>query len=102
MSWRPIAPSASSAILTAGFDSSRPALKTVCSEPPGFRPYPEKYVTTAVTRDGVPVTLRPIRPEDEPLWLEMFRNFSERTVRNRFFQLIKDTPHETRIHGLEC
>ncbi len=60
-------------------------------------PYPAKYTTEWRARDGRNVLLRAIRPEDEPLWLEMFKNFSERTVRNRFFQLIKDTPHETRV-----
>lgn len=41
--------------------------------------------------------LRPIKPEDEPLWLEMFQNFSEESIRFRFFQIIKDTPHEVRV-----
>jgi acetyltransferase len=40
--------------------------------------------------------LRPIKPEDEPLWLEMFQNFSEESVHNRFFYMIKDTPHKVR------
>jgi acetyltransferase len=43
------------------------------------------------------VILRPIKPEDEPLWLEMFQNFSEESIRFRFFQILKDTPHETRV-----
>jgi acetyltransferase len=37
------------------------------------------------------------KPEDEPLWLEMFQSFSEESIRYRFFQIIKDTPHETRV-----
>ncbi len=40
--------------------------------------------------------LRPIKPEDEYLWLDMFKTFSEETVRYRFFRIIKDTPHEMR------
>jgi acetyltransferase len=60
-------------------------------------PYPRKYETTWKLRDGRTVLLRPIKPEDEPLWLEMFRSFSEESIRYRFFQVIKDTPHETRI-----
>ncbi|MEM2953972.1 MAG: GNAT family N-acetyltransferase, partial [Candidatus Bathyarchaeia archaeon] len=47
--------------------------------------------------DGRTVLLRPIKPEDEPLWLEMFQNFSEESIRYRFFQIIKDTPHEVRV-----
>ena len=41
--------------------------------------------------------LRPIKPEDEPLWLEMFQSFSEESIRYRFFQMLKDTPHEVRV-----
>ncbi|MEM3823648.1 MAG: bifunctional acetate--CoA ligase family protein/GNAT family N-acetyltransferase [Candidatus Bathyarchaeia archaeon] len=60
-------------------------------------PYPKKYETLWRMRNGRTVLLRPIKPEDEPLWLEMFRNFSEESIRFRFFQIIKDTPHEVRV-----
>jgi acetyltransferase len=60
-------------------------------------PYPKKYETLWKLRDGRTVLLRPIKPEDEPLWLEMFKNFSEESIRFRFFQIIKDTPHEIRV-----
>lgn len=60
-------------------------------------PYPAKYITNYVTKDGRTVVLRPIRPEDEPMWLEMFENFSEQTIMNRFFQYVRDTPHEMRV-----
>jgi acetyltransferase len=60
-------------------------------------PYPKKYETIWKLRDGRTVLLRPIKPEDEPLWLEMFQNFSEESIRYRFFQIIKDTPHEVRV-----
>ncbi|MCW4015155.1 MAG: GNAT family N-acetyltransferase [Candidatus Bathyarchaeota archaeon] len=60
-------------------------------------PYPKKYEIAWKMRDGRSVLLRPIKPEDEPLWLEMFKNFSEQSIRYRFFQIIKDTPHEVRV-----
>jgi len=60
-------------------------------------PYPKKYESLWKLRDGRTVLLRPIKPEDEPLWLEMFQNFSEESIRFRFFQVIKDTPHEVRV-----
>jgi acetyltransferase len=60
-------------------------------------PYPKKYETLWKMRDGRTVLLRPIKPEDEPLWLEMFQSFSEESIRYRFFQIIKDTPHEIRV-----
>jgi acetyltransferase len=47
-------------------------------------------------KDGQKALLRPIKPEDENMWLEMFKTFSEETVRFRFFRIIKDTPHEVR------
>ena len=60
-------------------------------------PYPKKYETLWRMQDGRTVLLRPIKPEDEPLWLEMFQNFSEESIRYRFFHPIKDTPHEMRV-----
>ena len=60
-------------------------------------PYPTKYETLWRLRDGRTVILRPIKPEDEPLWEEMFQSFSEESIRYRFFQILKDTPHETRV-----
>lgn len=60
-------------------------------------PYPKKYETLWKLKDGRNVILRPIKPEDEPMWLEMFQNFSEQAIRYRFFQSIKSTPHEVRV-----
>ena len=57
-------------------------------------PYPSHYIKDIKLNSGLHVTLRPIRPEDEFLEKEMFSNFSERTQRFRFFQLIKDISHE--------
>lgn len=57
---------------------------------------PKKYEKLVRLRDGRTVLLRLIKPEDEPLWLEMFQNFSEESVRYRFFYMIKDTPHKMR------
>ncbi|MCL4430156.1 MAG: GNAT family N-acetyltransferase, partial [Chloroflexi bacterium] len=51
----------------------------------------------AVFESGQEVLLRPIKPEDEPMWLEMFQSLSEESIRYRFFQMLKDTPHEVRV-----
>ena len=59
-------------------------------------PYPTKYMRPITLKDGQKVLLRPIKPEDENMWLDMFKSFSEETVRFRFFRIIKDTPHEVR------
>jgi acetyltransferase len=60
-------------------------------------PYPKRYENPWTLENGQEVLLRPIKPEDEPLWLEMFQSFSEEAIRYRFFQLLKDTPHEVRV-----
>jgi acetyltransferase len=60
-------------------------------------PYPKKYEMPWPLKNGKEVLLRPIKPEDEPMWLEMFQSFSEEAIRYRFFQLLKDTPHEVRV-----
>jgi acetyltransferase len=59
-------------------------------------PYPTRYIKKVKLKDGTEVLFRPIKPEDELLWLDMFQTFSQETVRFRFFRIIKDTPHEMR------
>ena len=57
-------------------------------------PYPTRYIMPWTLRDGKEVLLRPIRPEDEPLQHDLFYTLSEKTVRERFFNVIKDMTHE--------
>ena len=59
--------------------------------------YPKEYKTSKKLHDGTEVILRSIRPDDEMFWLDMFKNFSENSVWNRFFNVIKNTPHEVRV-----
>jgi len=56
---------------------------------PAIRPYPVRYVSPWTMKDGTPVTLRPIRPEDEPLMVKFHGALSERSVFFRYFQLSK-------------
>jgi acetyltransferase len=58
-------------------------------------PYPKKYITSWILRDGTRVVLRPIKPEDEILLDEWFKSLSGETMRFRFFQTIKHMSHET-------
>jgi acetyltransferase len=60
-------------------------------------PYPSKYVMPWRLKDGTEVTLRPIRPEDEPMELEFIRGLSTESSRFRFFQIIKDLPHDALV-----
>ena len=49
-----------------------------------LRPYPERYVKKSKLRDGQEIILRPIKPEDEPLWLEMLGSCSKESIYSRF------------------
>lgn len=49
-----------------------------------MRPYPESLIKTAKLRDETPITLRPIRPEDEPMWLELLGSCSKESIYHRF------------------
>ncbi|PYV27307.1 MAG: acetyl CoA synthetase subunit alpha [Acidobacteria bacterium] len=53
-----------------------------------IRPYPSQYVASWTLKDGTPVTLRPIRPEDEPLMVEFHQRLSERSVYMRYFHML--------------
>jgi acetyltransferase len=57
-------------------------------------PYPTKYTTPWQLSDGTEVLLRAIRPEDEPAEAEMLSTLSQKTLRTRFFSVIKDMSHE--------
>jgi acetyltransferase len=73
----------------------------VTHRPPPFshlaiRPYPEEYTREVVTAGGLAVTLRPIKPEDEPLWRDMLSACSLESIHSRFRGLVKHS-HETAI-----
>jgi acetyltransferase len=52
-----------------------------------IRPYPTEYVTTR-NIGGVKVTIRPIRPEDEPLMVKFHKTLSNRSVYLRYFGFV--------------
>jgi acetyltransferase len=52
---------------------------------PAIRPYPSQYVSQWTMKDGTEVTIRPIRPEDEPLMVKFHGTLSDRTVYQRYF-----------------
>jgi len=49
-----------------------------------LRPYPESLVEQAKLNDGTDVLLRPIKPEDEPMWLELLASCSKESIYLRF------------------
>jgi acetyltransferase len=60
-------------------------------------PYPNQYESFWMLRDGTPVMLRPMKPEDEPLAYDFLRKCSEETVYFRYFRLIRNWTHEMLI-----
>jgi len=58
-------------------------------------PYPKKYVTKRQLKDGTSVILRPVKPEDEFRFNELFKSLSRESVLFRFFQVIKELSHDT-------
>ncbi len=64
---------------------------------PAIRPYPVQYVDQWISKQGVNVTIRPIRPEDEPLMVKFNESLSDRSVFMRYLQVInlsQRTGHE--------
>jgi acetyltransferase len=53
-----------------------------------IRPYPLQYVYPWTLHDETPVTLRPIRPEDEPLMVQFHETLSERSVYFRWLHVL--------------
>jgi acetyltransferase len=62
-----------------------PSLRPDQLPKPAIRPYPSRYISQFTMKDGVEVTLRPIRPEDEPLMSKFHETLSDGTVYMRYF-----------------
>ena len=63
---------------------------TVDQLPPfAVRPYPVQYVSPWTMKNGETITIRPIRPEDEPLMVRFHEQLSERSVYFRYFHPMK-------------
>ena len=52
---------------------------------PAIRPYPLQYVSSWKMKGGDLVTIRPIRPEDEPVMVKFHQTLSDRSVYLRYF-----------------
>ncbi|GAB4532288.1 MAG: bifunctional acetate--CoA ligase family protein/GNAT family N-acetyltransferase [Pleurocapsa sp.] len=54
-----------------------------------IRPYPAQYIKPWTLNDGKQITIRPIRPEDEPLIVNFHQHLSEESVYFRYFHMMK-------------
>ena len=57
-------------------------------------PYPNQYEITTTTRGGVTLLVRPVKPEDAPLLLDLFESLSRESVYYRFFSPLKSLSHK--------
>ncbi|MGF1473327.1 MAG: bifunctional acetate--CoA ligase family protein/GNAT family N-acetyltransferase [Rubrobacteraceae bacterium] len=67
-----------------------------------IRPYPARYVWEEETKNEIPVLVRPISPEDEPLMVRFHESLSDESIYMRYFHMMnlnRRTAHErlTRI-----
>jgi acetyltransferase len=58
--------------------------------------YPESYVTDTEI-NGQKIRFRPIKPEDEPLWLDMLGNCSKESIYLRFRYMFHWNTHDIAI-----
>lgn len=56
---------------------------------PAIRPYPSQYISNWKTPDGQDVLIRPVMPEDEPMFVKFHETLSSETVYFRYFFLQK-------------
>src|SRR3984957_13805790 len=59
----------------------------------GTLPYPSQWERHLVVGDGWKVFVRPVRPDDEPLVLDLLTHVSREDLRLRFFDSIKEFSH---------
>jgi acetyltransferase len=58
-----------------------------------IRPYPEEWERHVTLRDGIRVLVRPVRPEDEPLYGPFLAAVTPQDLRLRFFAPVKEFGH---------
>jgi len=76
-------------------DLNRISQKSGSHEHLVIAPYPTKYVSNWTMKNQTPVLLRPIKPEDEGRFNDLFKSLSPQTMHFRFFEIIKELSHET-------
>ncbi|MGD8276437.1 MAG: GNAT family N-acetyltransferase, partial [Gemmatimonadota bacterium] len=57
-------------------------------------PYPDEYEKRTKLKNGLQVLLRPIRPEDEPMWHQLVAACSQESIWYRFRYLFKESTHD--------
>ena len=60
-----------------------------------IRPYPKEWERSTCLRDGTALFIRPVRPEDEPLYPPFLRKITPDDMRLRFFAPIREFSHQS-------
>jgi len=58
-----------------------------------IRPYPREWESSVVVREGRKFFVRPVRPEDEGIYLEFLKQVTPDDMRMRFFAPVRDFNH---------
>jgi len=58
-----------------------------------IRPYPKEWERRVRLREGIEILVRPVRPEDEPLYGPFFAAVTQQDLRLRFFAPVKEFGH---------
>jgi acetyltransferase len=58
-----------------------------------IRPYPKEWERRVTLQDGMAILVRPVRPEDEPLYPPFFAGVTQQDLRLRFFAPVKEFSH---------
>ena len=58
-----------------------------------IRPYPKELEQRTKLQDGTPLLVRPVRPEDEPLYPPFLQRVTPEDLRLRFFERVKEFSH---------
>jgi len=62
-----------------------------------IEPYPNQHTTSWTLKDGTPIMVRAIRPEDEALITGLHSTLSEQSIRFRFFSMVKTLSRDSLI-----
>jgi acetyltransferase len=62
-----------------------------------IKPYPEEYVKKVKLQDSTEILFRPIKPEDEPLWIDMLASCSNESIYSRFRYFFHWDSHDVAV-----
>lgn len=75
-------------------NANDPGNKSLPYEHLAIRPCPIELKQSVSLNNGQPVTIRSMRPDDEPMWIELLESCSQATIHERFGGLIHTFDHQ--------